>query len=70
VAFALAMLPADPRVAIAGAIPLSNLAIAVMTSHHDSSVVLWLWLATTPAVLGLAVPARPRGRAGDRARPS
>jgi hypothetical protein len=60
VAFALAMLPADPRVAIAGAVPLSNLAIAVMTSHHDMSVVALVWLAATPAVLGLAIARAPR----------
>jgi hypothetical protein len=55
VAFALSMLPTDPRMAIAGAVPLSNLAIAVVCTDHDTSVLAWLTAAAAPAVLTVAI---------------
>jgi hypothetical protein len=55
VAFAVALLPTDPRLAIAGAVSLTNLAIAVLCINHQTSVVLWLALAATPAALVLAI---------------
>jgi hypothetical protein len=55
VAFAVALLPTDPRLAIAGAVPLTNLAIAVLCINHQTSVVLWLALAATPAALVVAL---------------
>jgi hypothetical protein len=55
VAFAVALLPTDPRLAIAGAVPLTNLAIAVVCINHQTSVVLWLALAATPAALVVAI---------------
>jgi hypothetical protein len=55
VLFALAMLTTDPRVAIAGAVALSNLGIAVVAVNHDTSVVARLMVAAAPAVLAIAV---------------
>jgi hypothetical protein len=55
VAFAVALLPTDPRLAIAGAVSLTNLAIAVLCINHQTSVVLWLALAATPAALVVAL---------------
>jgi hypothetical protein len=62
VAFAVSMLPMDPRPAIAGAVPLSNLAIAVMSTHDQTPILIWLSLAAAPAVLAVAVtrPLRPK----------
>jgi hypothetical protein len=54
-AFAVALLPTDPRLAIAGAVPLTNLAIAVICINHQASVLLWLALATAPAALVVAI---------------
>jgi hypothetical protein len=53
VAFAVALLPTDPRIAIAGAVPLSNLAVAVWSSPPSFAVLLGLGAA--PAVLAIAV---------------
>jgi hypothetical protein len=54
-AFALAMLPTDPRLAIAGAVSLSNLGIAVAVVNHDSSLVPGLFVAAAPLALAVAV---------------
>jgi len=53
--FALASLSTDPRLAIAGAVPLSNLGIAVAAINHDTSVPARLFLAAAPAVLAVAI---------------
>jgi hypothetical protein len=55
VAFAVALLPTDPRLAIAGAVPLTNLAIAVICINHQTSALLWIALATAPAALLVAI---------------
>lgn len=55
VAFAVAMLPTDPRLALAGAVGLSDLAVAVVGINHDASTVACLALAAAPAVLAYAV---------------
>jgi hypothetical protein len=55
VAFAVLLLPTDPRLAIAGAVPLSTLAIGVMTAHHETTPLLWLALASAPAAVVVAV---------------
>jgi hypothetical protein len=55
VGFALAMLPTDPRLALAGAVGLSQLAITVVTTHHDASTAILLSLAAAPATLALAI---------------
>jgi hypothetical protein len=55
VVFALAMLPTDPRLAIAGAVGLSDLAVAVVGINHDTSVVACAFLAAAPAALAFAV---------------
>lgn len=65
VTYALAMLPTDPRVAIAGAVSLSNLGLAVVAVNPDRSAPAWLFVAATPAVLGF-VATRTR-RLGRRA---
>jgi hypothetical protein len=49
--FALAILPTDPRVAIAGAVSVSNLGLAVAAINHDTSVPACLFLAAAPVVL-------------------
>ena len=54
VAFALSMLPTDPRVAIAGAVPLSTLAIGAVSTNHDISAP-WLFVAAAPVVLAIAI---------------
>jgi hypothetical protein len=56
-ALAVALLPADPRLAIAGAVPLTNLAIAVICINGQTSVLLWLALASAPATLLVAIVA-------------
>lgn len=55
VAFALSMLPTDPRVAIAGAVPLSTLAIGVVSTNHDTSLPAWLLVTAAPVVLIIAI---------------
>lgn len=55
VAFALAMLPTDPRMAIAGAVGLSDLAVAVVGINQDTSVIAFLALAAAPTTVVLAV---------------
>jgi hypothetical protein len=55
VAFALAMLPTDPRMALAGALGLSNLAIFVIAINGETSLVAWLSLAAAPTALVIAV---------------
>jgi hypothetical protein len=55
VAFALSMLPTDPRVAIAGAVPLSTLAIGAVSTNHDISALPWLFVAAAPVVLAIAI---------------
>jgi hypothetical protein len=54
-AFAIAILPTDPRIAIAGAVSLSNLGLAVAAVNHDTSVPVWLLLCAAPVVLASAV---------------
>jgi len=67
VAVAVTMLPSDPRLAIAGAVPLSNLAIMVMLINQQSSPVLWLALVSAPAALVFTVArtGRLRRRSGS-----
>jgi hypothetical protein len=62
VALAVALLPKDPRLAIAGAVPLSDLAIAFMSSHDQTPLLMWLWLGAAPAVVAVALtrPRRPQ----------
>ena len=48
---AVALLPTDPRLAIAGAVSLSNLGIAVVAINHDGSLVPRLFVAAAPLVL-------------------
>jgi hypothetical protein len=52
---AVALLPTDPRLAIAGAISLSNLGIAVVVINHDGSLVPRLFVAAAPMVLAVAI---------------
>lgn len=52
---AVAALPTDPRLAIAGAVPLSNLGIVVVGINHDTSVPARLFLAAAPAVFAVAI---------------
>jgi hypothetical protein len=54
VVYALALLPADPRPAIAGAVQLSVTGIAAAASHHDASFALALMIAAAPAALAVA----------------
>jgi hypothetical protein len=53
-ALALALLPTDPRLAIAGAIPLTSVAIGVAATQHDLAPPILLMVAATPAVLAVA----------------
>jgi hypothetical protein len=53
--FAIAALPTDPRIAIAGAVSLSNLGLAIAAVNHDTSVLAFLFLAAAPVVLASAV---------------
>jgi hypothetical protein len=55
VAFALAMVPTDPRMAIAGAVGLSDLAVAVVAINQDTSVIAFLALTAAPPTVVLAV---------------
>jgi hypothetical protein len=55
VVVAVALLPTDPRLAIAGAVSLSNLGIAVVAINHDSSLVAILFVAAAPMVLAVAI---------------
>ena len=51
----LAMLPTDARLAIAGAVSLSNLALAIVAINHDTSAPACLVLAAAPLVVAFAV---------------
>jgi hypothetical protein len=53
-AFALAMLPTDPRLAIAGAVSLSTLGISVVIDHHDAAAPAILFVAAAPLILAAA----------------
>jgi hypothetical protein len=55
VVFALGMLPTDPRMGIAGALGLSNLAIFVIAINGETSLVAWVSLAAAPVALLIAV---------------
>jgi hypothetical protein len=55
VVVAVALLPTDPRLAIAGAMSLSNLGIAIVAINHDRTFVPRLFLAAAPIVLAIAV---------------
>ena len=52
---AVALLPTDPRLAVAGAVSVSNLGIAVVAINHDGSLVARLFVAAAPLVLAAAV---------------
>jgi hypothetical protein len=62
VALALASLPVDPRLAIAGALPLTSVAIGVAATQHDLAPPIVLMVAATPAVLAVARTRRPARR--------
>jgi hypothetical protein len=53
-AFALAMLPTDPRLAIAGAVSLSTLGVAVVIHHHDAAAPAILFVPAAPLILAAA----------------
>ena len=65
--FAVAMLPTDSRLAIAGAVSLSTVGLSVVVHHHDASAPAALFLAAAPVAIAIAVartrqlrrPARP-----------
>jgi hypothetical protein len=54
IAFAVALLPTDPRMAIAGAVGLSQLAVGVVGLHHDVSLLAWASLAAAPVAVAVA----------------
>jgi hypothetical protein len=54
-AFAVAMLPTDPRLAIAGAVPLSTIGLSVVIHHHDASPPASLFLAAAPVAIAIAI---------------
>jgi hypothetical protein len=54
-AFALALLPTDPRLAIAGAVSLSSLGVAVVISHHDAAAPATVFVAAAPLALAVTV---------------
>ena len=58
-AFAVALLPTDPRPAIAGAVSLSTLGVAVVIHHHDAAAPATLFVAAAPLAIAVAA-ARPR----------
>lgn len=49
-----ALLPTDPRLAIAGAVSLSTLGVSIVVHHHDASAPVSLFVAATPVVLAAA----------------
>jgi hypothetical protein len=55
VASCIAMLPTDPRPAIAGAVSLSSVGLAVVAVHDDGSPAALLVAAAAPVVLAFAV---------------
>ena len=59
-AFAVATLTVDPRVAIAGAVLLSSIAVGVVNGRDEVPVIAWLTMAAAPAVLVVALR-RPTG---------
>jgi hypothetical protein len=66
VAAAIVLLPTDPRLAIAGAVPLSDLGIGVLGHPGAASPVLLAVLATAPATCALAVVRTHRLQRGSR----
>jgi hypothetical protein len=54
-AFCLAILPTDPRPAIAGAVSLSTVGLAVVVHHHDASAPASLFVAAAPLAIAVAV---------------
>jgi len=48
---ALAVLTVDPRIAIAGAVPVSTIAAGFVATHGDPPALAWLTLAAGPAVI-------------------
>jgi len=54
-AFAVAMLPTDPRLAIAGAVSLSTVGLSVVVHHHDASAPASLFLAAAPVAIAIAI---------------
>ena len=55
VVFALAMLPTDPRLAIAGAVGLSDLAVGLLATHHDAPALAYLAASAAPVALAFTV---------------
>jgi hypothetical protein len=55
VAFCIAMLPTDPRPAIAGAVSMSSIGLAVVAVHHDGSAAALAVAAAAPVVLAVAI---------------
>jgi uncharacterized membrane protein YjjB (DUF3815 family) len=55
VAFCIAMLPTDPRPAIAGAVSMSSIGLAVVAVHHDGSPAALAVAAAAPVVLAVAI---------------
>ncbi|HEX6697615.1 MAG TPA: hypothetical protein VF080_12485 [Solirubrobacteraceae bacterium] len=54
-AFAVARLPTDPRLAIAGAVPLTTIGLSVVIHHHDASAPASLFLAAAPVAIAVAI---------------
>ena len=52
---AVAMLPTDPRLAIAGAVPTTALGIEVVVINHEGALIPRLFVAAAPMVLAIAV---------------
>jgi hypothetical protein len=52
---AVALLPTDPRLAIAGAVSLSTLGVSIVAHHHEVSAPAFLFAAAAPLVLAAAV---------------
>ena len=55
VVFAVAMLPTDPRLALAGAVGLSDLRGGLLAMHHDAPALAYLAASAAPVVLAFTV---------------
>lgn len=55
VLFALAMVPTDPRLAIAGAVGLSDLAVGLLGTHHDPPALAYLAATAAPAAVAFTI---------------
>ena len=49
------MLPTDPRLAIAGAVALSDLAVGLLATHHDAPALAYLAASAAPVALAFTV---------------